>query len=375
MRVLGGREAITSGQTMEIAETAAAWPDVRRRRWGQPEYWERRIDHAVAVAEAAECNRCITVAHQELALALHAVTGQGSGANFHTWAVWGSRKAGSTIRQEDVPWVRPLFAGVAAGATFGAGWSAPRPRLDPRLLLGGAAGAALTARGYAGMLLDRATARILAGNVTVLDDIGRQTGRFVSAFWKPEARTAENLERFLRALRPGAGPAGGQDLLRTAYTSYLQAAVAADPDHRDELMLLGNLNAILHEHWRLDAYIDTSLPRIFRRLVTHDMLDVTFGSEHLRIGRDIPVSGPEYPVTLATIEDPALEDFLTGPAGWDRSPDTTRGSGARDWTDIRDRMNFIVDLFRTRHHDPQVFSDPFPPTERDRILALDEVYG
>jgi hypothetical protein len=30
------------------------------------------------------------------------LTGTDAGANFHTWAVWGSRKAGVTIRQEDL---------------------------------------------------------------------------------------------------------------------------------------------------------------------------------------------------------------------------------------------------------------------------------
>ncbi len=348
---------------------AAPWPAERRRRWADGEYWERRIDRVIAVAEAAECNRCITVAHQELALALRAVTGPDSGANFHTWAVWGSRKAGAAIRQQEVPWVRPATGGV--GAAAGATGARLSRRHRRTVTVAAASAGGVAGHAYASSVLRRASARILTGNITVLDDIGRQTGRFVAAFLDPAERTADALDRFLAALREGSGPAGGQDLLRVAYTSYLSAAGAVDADAADELMLLGNLNAILHEHYRLDRFIAQSLPRFARRIVTHDLLDVTIGSERLRIGRDVPTSAGGFPATLQTIETPGLQAFLTGPAGWDRTPDSTDGSGARDWTDIHDRMNFIVDLFRTHHHDPEVFSPPFPDRERDRILALD----
>jgi hypothetical protein len=347
-----------------------AWPAERVVQWGDAEYWEQRIDAAVGAGEPAACNRCVTVAHQELALALHAITGPGSGANFHTWAVWGSKKAGTTIRREDVPWFRPVAAGAAA-LLAGLGSASLRCPPDRRRRRTGA-GAALggsAAHWYAGSLVSRAAARILDGNITVLDDIGRQTGRFVSTFLLPGSRTDSNLEQFLTRLRPGPARAGGQDLLRVAYSSYLAAAQRPDADGRDEQMLLGNLNAILHEHWRLDPFIDESLPRPFRQLVTRDVLNVAIGTEHLRIGEDVPTSPTPYPVTLTTIENPALRAFLDGPGGWDRSPDTTAGSGANDWTDIGDRMNYIVDLFRTRHHDPHLFRPPYPAAERDRILA------
>jgi len=43
----------------------------------------------------------ITRLHFFLSTALREVVGPEAGANFHSWAVWGSRKAGVTIRQED----------------------------------------------------------------------------------------------------------------------------------------------------------------------------------------------------------------------------------------------------------------------------------
>ena len=60
------------------------------------------IDQAVSLKEPAECNRAITECHYQLSQALRRITGPDAGANFHSWAVWGSKKAGVTIRQEDL---------------------------------------------------------------------------------------------------------------------------------------------------------------------------------------------------------------------------------------------------------------------------------
>src|SRR5689334_12827938 len=85
--------------------------------WASRAWWDERIGVAIATPDPVLCNLRITLAHYELSCALHAVLGADSGGNFHTWAVWGSKKAGSTIRQEDVPHLR----GTAAllGGTLG----------------------------------------------------------------------------------------------------------------------------------------------------------------------------------------------------------------------------------------------------------------
>lgn len=357
------------------------WPAERRERWGDLAWWQRQIDYAAGTPDPALCNRRITLAHQELSLALHEITGPDSGANFHTWAVWGSNKAGSTIRKEDLSWLRP--AAAAAGALVG-GSAAAFDRHLRRPAVRAAAGATCSAAmlsGVADQLLGRAARSVLAGNITVIDDIGRQTARFVSLFRDPAARSRDRLDEFGANLRAGSPQRGGQDLLRAAYHCYLEAS--GEPDHhkRDEAMLLGNLSAILHEHWRLDPYIRESLPAPFRRIVTRDLLNVRIGSATLRIGQDVPVAGGAYPDTLRKIDDPDLDRFLNGPEGWDRTRDTVAGSGAGDWTEIRDRMNFICDLFRAHQLDPTLFTPPFDPPERDRILAGEEeleregVYG
>jgi hypothetical protein len=289
------------------------WPDNRRSHWHDPRWWDEAIDAAVREPDPVLRNLRITLAHQELSLALQAVTGEAQAANFHTWAVWGSKKAGRTIRQEDVPWLRRV----------------PGARRS----------------------LDVASQRILGGNVTVLDDIGRETARFVCAY--------PDIDGFL------AGLPAEREGLSEAYRQYVAAAGESDPDRRDEHMLLANLLAILHEHRRLEPFIDDSIPRPLRRLVTRRLLDFSLGPESLDVSRDVP-AGSGFPATLRTVESDDLEQFLRE---WDRAPETVDGSAAADWTKIRDRMNFICDLFRTRQRDPELFAPPYSPQQREEILA------
>lgn len=44
-------------------------------------------------------------------------------------------------------------------------------------------------------------------------------------------------------------------------------------------------------------------------------------------------------------------------------------SGATDWSSLKDRMNFIVDLFRSRHLSPAVFARPFSLTQESEVMA------
>ncbi len=354
------------------ADTPPGWLAQRIPHWGDARWWHSQIDAAVAGPDPVMCNLRITLSHQELSLALHEVTGAASGANFHTWAVWGSKKAGQTIRQDDLPMLSP--AAWALGTVLGAGstaalahGNAPR-RASVSLAVGTAAGATLTRTAKA--LVEKAADRILGGNITVLTDIGRQTARFVSMLLDPAERSEERLEEFLAGLRPGPARSGGQDLLHGAYRHYFDASREADRDRRDELMLWANLLAILHEHQRLDPYIDASVPRPFRRFVTRRLLSFAVGSESMEVSHDVPVRGRSaFSDTLRTIETPELERFLDGPGGWDRTPNTVAGSGARDWTRIGDRMNFIVDLFRSRQSDPNLFRPPYTDSQRETILS------
>jgi hypothetical protein len=339
-------------------------------QWSDEAWWQERIDEAVGGHDPVLSNLRITLVHQQLSQALRELIGQSSGANFHTWAVWGSKTAGRTIRHEDLP--VPMRVVTPAATFAGAGAAGVlRARRGP----GRARGHAISVAGGAGLgggvgrgvrrLANRAAQSLFGGNATVLDDIGRQSARFLFAAGSDDA-----FEAFEAQLRPGPPEAGGQDLLRGAYRHYREASRATDPDRRDELMLYANLLAILHEHHRLEPYIDASLPKPLRRLVTVRLLGFSIGHESMRVSANVvPDHGVVFPKTLATIEDRDLAKLLDGPGGLDRTPDSLDGSAAHDWTNLSDRMNFICDLFRSRQLDPELFEAPYTEAQRAAIAA------
>jgi hypothetical protein len=345
-----------------------------RDEWFRTPWWEERIGSAICTDDPVVCNLRITMAHYELSLALREVLGAGTGANFHTWATWGSKKAGITIRQEDIPGLR-RFA-LVAGGTLGAVASGVARAGDKKQKAEGSGRIAalrfappafwttllsgLSCYAFAGKMLDISTQQIVGGNITVLDDIGHATARFIYAFRDHPEPDKARLAEFLGTLRQGPTQEGGQGLLKDAFTNYYLARHQPDPNARDEHMLLANLSAILHEHMRLQPYIAGSMPHPLRRLVTARLLHYQVGPDQLSVDQDVPEwSGPGAPTDLGIIQNPDLLRFLDGPGGWDRTPDSYTGSRARDWSDIHDRMNYICDLFRSRQFDPALYNQPY----------------
>ena len=355
-----------------MVNRVAEWPAARMAHWADESWWQARIDDAIADSDPAIVNARITLLHRELALALAQILGTDVAPTYHAWAVWASLKAGRTIREEEGRWTRwaaPLagFTLCSAAALTALGVRGARTTIRTGSALGAGVLAAIVGRSVTGRALSRASKAILAGNVTVIDDVGRHSARFACAFAREEDRTPEALAVFLNTLSPEPSSHGGQSLLRDAYHQWFRAARESDPDRRDEAMLLGNLSALIHEHWRLQTFFVASIPRPLSHLVTARALAFQMGEQLIDVGRDVPPNGVDiYPDTLATIESPELRDLLTE---WDRTPNTPGGSGARDWREIGDRINFIADLFRTRLHDPGLWLPPYEASEQARILA------
>lgn len=343
------------------------------------------IDRANGEQDPVLCNLRITLAHRLLAGRLREVTGVDAGANFHSWAVWGSKKAGVTVRQEDLDAALSNATRVSgiAGALVGAPVAAVVTTVFRLAPLGSIAGVGLLVAGallgaFAGALVGRAVARwsrrraselVLAGNRLVLDDIGRQTARFVETFRPGERIDDARLEAFLDGLKPGAPELGGQDLLRDAFRLYARAANATEPRDRHEACYFANCLAILNEHVKLQPYIVGAMPFIIQRCVTKRMLTFGVGPRELAVAVDVPpLDGHVAPPTLATLSDPRLLEFLDGPGGWRRRPDSPVDSRARNWTRLRDRMGYIVHLFRCFHLDASVLA---PPYDDAQVLAIE----
>lgn len=343
-----------------------------RKEWFDADWWRREIDEIVSIADPVVSNLRITQAHYRLSQLLHGVTGENSGANFHTWAVWGSKKAGETIRQEDTRRVRRatklLSGGCGAGLT--AAGFLTTSAINPIAWIAAGSVVAISPVFFLRRILKRTSREILAGNRTVLDDIGKVTASFVSAFHDRQHFESDQIEQFIESLRPGKTELGGQSLLGRAFLYYYQASYETDLDRKHEQMFLANCYAILHEHIRLEPYIRAAIPPLFRRSITARVLRFYLGGESLEVHDDVPAAQTQvFPETLRELDNAELIAFLQGMEAWDRTPNTVEASGATDWSDLRDRMNFIVDLFRTRHLSPAVFARPFTEEQEAELLA------
>jgi len=330
-------------------------------------YWEREINVAITTPDPSLANQKITQVHYGLSQALHTVTGIDSGANFQTWAVWGSRKAGVTIRQEDlseairnatiVSAIVGFIVGITVSAVTIAFWLTSLPWIVvPASALLGMVSGGLTGRWIAIYSRREASRLILEGNRIVLEDIGKQTARFVEMFHDKTAANEKNLALFLAELRPGETKNGGQDLLREAFTHYYIARYSNDLKQKHEANYFANCLAVLHEHIRLEPYIKQSMPFIIRKCATKRLMQFDVGQVKLQVSEEVPrLEGKLVPETLRDLTNLKLSDFLNGDNGWGGD---LRTSPARDWTNIRERMRYIVQLFRVMHLEHAVFSEP-----------------
>jgi hypothetical protein len=347
-------------------------------------YWDDEIRRAVEEPDPALSNRQVTRVHFRLSRALGDLLGEGAGANFHTWAVWGSRKAGVTIRQEDLGRsVREgaIVAGIVGTLVAAAGGMLLARRghrvTAAHWAIGLGAGLACGALSGWGMAVDsrsRASRLILEGNRIVLEDIGRQTARFIAHFSGETTGDPRHLEAFLAELRPGLTESGGQDMLRRAFEQYHLARYATDVKVRQEAAYFANCLAVYHEHIRLQPFIQGSLPHIIRKCVTKRMMTYDVGNLRFSISEDVPaLNGLCFPTQLERLENEDLVLFLAGPEGWNVSLDSLNDTAATDWTQIRQRMAYVFALFRALHTDPSIFRHPYPEELKEESKETHEL--
>ena len=369
------------------------------------------VDRIAALPDPVIRNLQITQCYHELAAAMAARV---SGANWCTFATWASRQAGQTIRKED-------FARLLENARRAA---PARAQAAPDVA---AAAHALGSRQSAAEVqetvwdvinplaaVDRAADAVGRGNKKVYEEIGREFARFYTACLNDAAPDSERIARFCAGLRPG-DPPDGQKFLRAAFTRYYQAFFESDPVTRAQLLLLANIEIGFHEQTRLQPEIAEAMnaalidPREFRlrlikalfpqnswqvrlrlfllkifdrprpldaaldgwlaeaRRLAHVIITeymMTIGLPHdviLHLGQDLPA---EFPPSLKQITLPDLQTML---ARIDPTPDSTRDTGAVDWSSFPDRLHFIVDLFRCYHESAELFDPPF---KTEQVAAL-----
>jgi hypothetical protein len=336
------------------------------------------VQRIAAIESPVLRNLEITHAYSLLAAAVAARSGQG--ANWCTFATWASRQAGATIRGEDA--LDLLTDRLGGGSlmhplrTFGR-WLLRRGLFDRESRLGRLLGRLHTPFDA----VELASDAVARGNRKVFEEIGYEFARWLSD--PPD---------FLDSLRPG-DPPDGQRLLRTAFTLY------SAPSPGPQQLFYANLLIGLHEQTRLQPEICEALdapyvtseelgrrlcphrrPRVrklaavvagpvqgklaelSREVITHSLMVLSVPGRILLLGRNLDDPFPEGLRVLSDAELAALVASFEPASG----PDL---SGALDWSQLHQRMHYIVHLFRAFHETPTLFDAPFTPAQVEQILA------
>ena len=361
----------------------------------------RRI---VAIANPVIRNLEITYCYSRLSTAFVARTGQG--ANWCTFATWASRQAGCSIRGEDFVDYLELTLGERRWllhplATLGRRL-VRRGLFQPETRLG-----RLTAALHTPFdAFERASDAVARGNRKVFEEIGFEFARFLHEC-PPDAGAAQ-LQSFVGGLRPGEPPEG-QDYLCRAFTRYERGRLERASQARAELAVLANLEIGLHEQTRLQPEIREALDaayatpedlgrralealvpaaaewwavirrpaaavagavaaaaqrsasKVAREAITESFMLLSLPGRVLALGTNLT---EPYPDVLAKPCDADLREFLARFEPVAPAPDDC---GARDWSELNQRMHYIAHLFRAFHLNDDLAREPFT---RDQVASF-----
>lgn len=363
------------------------------RLWPTPTAQE--VEEIACMLDPVIRNLRITQAYHALTVALTDLFGV-ENVSWCAHATWASKTAGSFIREELLTsFLEDLLA--RAGARLRGGSSAQAKRfgwvLSPASL-------ERTLTRTVEKVTEAVAHHIGTGNHMVFAELGPLYAELHARF-SSSRRDRAQLERLLSRLKPGPASEGGQELLSHAFTHYFEAMLEPSPKARAELILLANLEVGFHEQTRLQGPIaaalnvpfreifleeltvsataqtaglpappdSKALPNLFaptarwlerrwRELATGALMKLDLPDVTLMLGEDVPSQTTErdFPPDLMELDHPELRSLL---AMLDRTPDSVRGSAARDWSLLADRMNLIADEFRIRQQDRLLYDQPF----------------
>jgi hypothetical protein len=356
------------------------------------------VRQIAAIGNPVIRNLQITYCYSRLAAAFAARNGEG--ANWCTYATWASRQAGRTIRGED------LIEHLGRRLEHARWLLHPMTTLWRSLLRRGLFRretriGRLTAELHTPFdAFECASDAVARGNLKVFEEIGLQFARYLQEP-SPDAT-------FLDGLRPG-DPPDGQRYLRQAFARYERLRLERDPKVRAELAVLANLEVGLHEQTRLQPEIREALDaayttqedlgrralgalvpsaarwwsvvrrpaiavagavaaaaqrsasKLAREVITDSFMVLSLPGRVLLLGTHLTDA---YPEALAEPADADLAELL---ARFEPVPPAPDDCGARDWSDLNQRMHYIVHMFRAFHFSEQLSRPPFRPEQVARF--------
>jgi hypothetical protein len=364
------------------------------------------VERIAEIPDPVLRNLAITACYSRLAAAMAARGDPCS--NWCTFATWASRQAGRTIRGED------LLAGLEHELGRDAELLHPIDALWRALVRRGLFRRDSRLGRLVGDLhtpfdaFELASDAVARGNRKVFAEIGLEFSRYLRDCDPDLPPDAPAFAAFLDGLRPGEPP-DGQRFLRQAFARYQQQRLEPDPGLRAELVVLANLEIGLHEQTRLQPEIRAGLDapfvtqeqlglrvleaafpsaarlwpavrrpaaavvgalaklvqrastRIAREAITASFMTLALPGRTLALGRHLE---DEYPENLREPADPELAELL---ARYEPIPPAPDDCGARDWSELAQRMHYISHLFRA-FHESEALADP--PFTAEQLASL-----
>ena len=367
---------------------------------------EDAVARIVAIDDPAVRNLWITQSYADLGRRLLMVLD--TDQTWCTFAIWASNTAGVSIRCAELP---HMFDALLSGADDHVGAvvseanrHAEATRRHHRIGHFGRDHLERLVR----RALGQASERIAHGNTLVYSELAPLFVRLVEYLETADPTDAAGRETVDDVLQRLRIPTPDEDpLVGSAFGNYLIAARATDPTERAHRALAANVAAVLHEQRRLqddiaaaldaglldaredfedlvhehvpwtvcqrlvDAAVDRTSPhleRLWGHIATKLLMTLIVPERTLHLGVDVPVlpEGGFFPPALI---DLGGSDAAALVAEWDPTGGTGRGSGARDWSVIHDRMGYIVNLFRSRQQRLVLTAPPFTQAECDHMMS------
>ncbi len=357
------------------------------------------IAQIMATADVRVRNLRITQSYAVLGDRLNAVYAPNQ--TWCTFAVWASATAGVSIRGHELPSFVDELVTAADGHidtlhhhANDHAWLMRRLGLVKLMQRSGLEALVLQAIG-------EISGYIAHGNTLVFGELAPIFVRFIELLGADTAST--DVDELLDAA--GVPPASETPHVRSAFRSYAQAARTDDNSVRAQLVLAGNVAAVLHEQRRLQhdiaAGVDAGmvdfeqrvaalcarwlpnfvrdrivraasrrasaqLDKIWQHVATRVLMTLAVPGETLHLGVDVPPlpDGHHFPNDLLELDEPALVELM---GQWDPTDGTGRGSAAADWCDLHERMGYIVNLFRSRQQHAPLSTPPFSPEQLEQI--------
>ena len=354
-----------------------------------------RMDDTVAeiagMADPVLRNLCITQRYHEFAVALRDA-GCGTDATWCAFAVWASKTAGATIRGEILPGrAKALIDDDSTQAAL----EETNQGLADRALR------KLT-HDHLGRIVEDVTgdvsSQIAAGNVLVFNELAPLFTALVQGLGS-EPVTEEALAAAMAPALSALGTDADAASVVAAFNGYGAAPFAGGG--RAALILDANILAVAHEQRRLqpaisgalNAAISDTLKKVIEtdivrhipgegaqhtldsmtdRLcsvldqawdtaLTESIMRLVTARETFDLRQNVPpLPDGMFPPGLRSLSGTTAE---TSYAEWDKTAGIGNPSGAHDWAELDERMNFIVNLFRSRQQDATLFAPPFSPAQ------------